>query len=119
MHRTRSGARLSRFCSSAASSGCPRARCGLAGCIDPIGDQHMTQRRSGQRRSRTEIASLARSYTETVLKMLAGLVTREDVSPTARIAAGVALLDRGWGKPTQSVNENDERPQITEVFNRI
>jgi hypothetical protein len=79
----------------------------------------MTQGRSGQRKSRTEIASLARGYTETVLKMLAGLVTREDVSPAARIAAGVALLDRGWGKPTQSLDLHDERPPITEVLNRI
>jgi hypothetical protein len=73
----------------------------------------------GQRKSVTEIASLARAYTETVIKTLAGLVTREDVSPAARIAAGQALLDRGWGKPTQSVSLSDERPPITEVFNRI
>jgi hypothetical protein len=79
----------------------------------------MTQGRSGQRKSRTEIASLARGYTETVLKMLAGLVTREDVAPAARIAAGTALLDRGWGKPTQSINLHDERPPVTEIFNRI
>ncbi len=73
----------------------------------------------GQRKSVTEIASLARAYTETVIKMLAGLVTREDVSPAARIAAGMALLDRGWGKPLQSVSVNDERPPVTEIFNRI
>lgn len=73
----------------------------------------------GQRKSRTEIASLARGYTETVLKMLAGLVTREDVAPAARIAAGTALLDRGWGKPTQSVDVYDERPLVTEIFNEI
>ena len=73
----------------------------------------------GQRKSRTEIASLARGYTETVLKMLASLVTREDVAPAARIAAGTALLDRGWGKPTQSIDVQDERPPITEILNRI
>ncbi len=79
----------------------------------------MSQRRSGQRKSRTEIASLARGYTETVIKMLAGLVTREDVAPPSRIAAGTVLLDRGWGKPTQSIDLHDERPPITEVLNRI
>lgn len=79
----------------------------------------MTERRSGQRKSRTEIASLARGYSETVLKMLAGLVTREDVAPAARIAAGQALLDRGWGKPTQSIDLHDERPPVTEIFNQI
>jgi hypothetical protein len=79
----------------------------------------LAQRRSGQRKSRTEIASLARGYTETVIKVLAGLVTREDVAPAARISAGLALLDRGWGKPTQSVNLHDERPRITEIVNEI
>ena len=80
---------------------------------------NLGQRRSGQRKSRIEIASLARGYTETVIKVLAGLVTREDVAPTARIAAGLALLDRGWGKPTQSVNLHDDRPRITEIVNEI
>ena len=79
----------------------------------------MAQRRSGQRKSAIEIASMARGYTETVLKMLAGIVTREDAPPTARIAAGQALLDRGWGKPTQSFDLHDERPPITEILNRI
>ena len=56
----------------------------------------MEQRRSGQRKSRIEIASLARAHTNTVINMLVGIVTRDDASPTARIAAGLALLDRGW-----------------------
>jgi hypothetical protein len=72
----------------------------------------------GQRKSVIEIASLARAHTETVIKVLAGIVTREDVSPTARIAAGQALLDRGWGKPTQSVKLNDER-RSWEIVNEI
>lgn len=80
---------------------------------------NLGHRRSGQRKSRTEIASLARGYTETVIKVLAGLVTREDVAPTARIAAGLALLDRGWGKPTQKVEVDDDRPRIIEIVNTI
>ena len=73
----------------------------------------------GQRKSRTEIASLARAHTETVINVLVSLVKREDVAPAARISAGTALLDRGWGKPTQSVNLHDERPRITEIVNEI
>ena len=79
----------------------------------------MPQRRSGQRKSATEIASMARGYTETVLKALAGIVMQEDAPPAARIAAGRELLDRGWGKPTQSVDLHDDRPPITEIFNEI
>ncbi len=73
----------------------------------------------GQRKSRTEIASLARAHTETVINMLISIVSREDAPPPSRIAAGTALLDRGWGKPTQSVDLHDERPPITEILNRI
>jgi|SRR5579872_4748859 hypothetical protein len=73
----------------------------------------------GQRKSRTEIASLARAHTETVINMLISIVSREDVPPPSRIAAGTALLDRGWGKPTQSVDLHDDRPPITEIFNEI
>jgi hypothetical protein len=54
-----------------------------------------------------------------VINVLVSLVKREDVAPAARISAGTALLDRGWGKPTQSVNLHDDRPQITEIVNEI
>jgi hypothetical protein len=74
-------------------------------------------KRSGRRKSKIEIASMARTYTETVINMLASMVTREDVSPTARINAGRALLDRGWGKPLQKVELEGDRPLgITEIF---
>jgi len=82
----------------------------------------MVQRRSGRRksRSRIEIASLARSHTDTVINMLIGIVTREDVAPNARIAAGLALLDRGWGKPLQKIELDDDRPdKIDEIIIRI
>jgi hypothetical protein len=76
----------------------------------------MGQRRSGQRKSRIEIASLARAHTETVIKVLVGIVTREDAAPNARIAAGLALLDRGWGKPLQKIELDDDRPgEIGEI----
>ena len=68
------------------------------------------------------IASMARVYTcETVIKMLISIVAREDVSPIpSRIAAGLALLDRGWGKPLQKVELEGDRPLgITEIINYI
>jgi len=73
----------------------------------------------GQRKSRIEIASLARGHTESVIKMLVGIVTREDAAPNARIAAGLALLDRGWGKPSQNLNLHDDRPRFMEIINEI
>ena len=90
--------------------------------LEPHSPKAKTPRpkRSGQRKSAIEIASMARGYTETVIKMLVGMVVREDVSPTVRITAGLALLDRGWGKPLQKVELEGDRPtQITEIINYI
>lgn len=48
-----------------------------------------------------EIRSLARGHTETAIKTLAGIMKQPKAPPAARVAAASALLDRGWGKPTQ------------------
>ena len=50
----------------------------------------------------TEIASLARSHTESALNVLSAIMNARNAAPSARVAAAAALLDRGWGKPTQS-----------------
>ena len=51
-----------------------------------------------------EIKSLARVHTATALKTLAGIMEQGDAPPAARVAAAQALLDRGWGKPAQTVD---------------
>lgn len=52
----------------------------------------------------TDIRSLARSHTITALKTLAGIMEQLDAPPAARVAAANSLLDRGWGKPQQTVD---------------
>lgn len=52
----------------------------------------------------TDIRSLARSHTESALKVLAGIMNEPEAPPAARVAAANALLDRGWGKPTQTTD---------------
>src|SRR5215471_5043396 len=47
------------------------------------------------------IASLARSYTDTAIKTLAGIMMEPNCPPMARVAAAKVLLDRGWGKPKE------------------
>ena len=47
-----------------------------------------------------DLKSLARSYTKRAVQTLAG-VSESSESDAARVAAAVALLDRGWGKPNQ------------------
>ena len=49
----------------------------------------------------TDIRSLARSHTETAINTLKGIMQQSDAPPAARVAAACALLDRGWGKPSQ------------------
>ncbi len=51
----------------------------------------------------TEIRSLARSHGATALRVLVGIMRQSKAPPAARIAAAVALLDRGWGKPGQAM----------------
>lgn len=50
-----------------------------------------------------DLKSLARSYTETAIKTLAHVMMQPKASSAARVAAAQALLDRGWGKPTQTI----------------
>ena len=57
-----------------------------------------------------EIKSLARKHTETALKTLAGIMEQSSAPAAARVAAAQALLDRGWGKPTQTIAGDEENP---------
>lgn len=57
-------------------------------------------------KSPTDIRSLARTHTATALKVLAGIMGQADAPPAARVSAATALLDRGWGKPAQTVDMN-------------
>lgn len=52
----------------------------------------------------TDIRSLARSHTQKALNVLAGIMEQVDAPPAARVSAAQALLDRGWGKPAQTVD---------------
>jgi hypothetical protein len=54
----------------------------------------------------SDIRSLARSYTELAIQTLAG-VAQNGQSENAKVSASVALLDRGWGKAAQPI-ENGE-----------
>jgi hypothetical protein len=50
-----------------------------------------------------EIRSLARAHTETALRTLAAIMTKEDAPEAARVSAANSLLDRGWGKAEQHI----------------
>ena len=65
----------------------------------------------------TEIRSLARSHTRTALNVLVGVMRSKDATAAARVSAANAILDRGWGKAAQAIENGDGG--ALEVIHRI
>ena len=59
-------------------------------------------------RSLTEIRSLARSHTRSALNVLVRVMQNKDATPAARVSAANAVLDRGWGKAPQAIQNGDD-----------
>jgi len=87
----------------------------VAPAPDPV--RVPAQRKTSGARTLTEIRSLARSHTRTALRVLVGIMRSEDATPAARVSAANAILDRGWGKAAQPV-ENGESG-VLELIHRI
>ena len=51
---------------------------------------------------RRDTRDLARQHTEVALRTLVD-IAKHGASESARVAAASALLDRGWGRPTQQI----------------
>ena len=64
-----------------------------------------------------EIRSLARSHTRTAVRVLVGIMRCKDATPAARVSAANAILDRGWGKATQPLENGGDSP--LELIHRI
>ena len=68
----------------------------------------------------TQIRSLARSHTETAINVLVGVMTSNEATPAARVSAANAILDRGWGKAAQPLeNGSDDALQLIHRIERI
>lgn len=68
----------------------------------------------------TEIKSLARAYTEQAVQTLGGIMGEQSYPPASRVAAATALLNRGWGMPTQPIAGDDDADAIRiETIRRI
>ena len=52
-----------------------------------------------------DIRSLARQHTSLAINTLAEVAGDIDYEPAPRVSAAVALLDRGWGKPTTTFSD--------------
>ena len=58
-----------------------------------------------------EVRQLSRQHTALAVQTLAHIVEHGH-SEMAQIAAANALLDRGWGRPTQPVSGDDDMPSV-------
>jgi len=79
-----------------------------------------TARKASKARTLTEIRSLARSHTRTAISVLVGVMRSDDATPAARVSAANAILDRGWGKAAQPIeNGEDGALQLIHRIERI
>jgi formiminotetrahydrofolate cyclodeaminase len=61
----------------------------------------------GRPRVDYSLRDLARTHTEDAIKTLAAIMMRAKSPAAARVAAAAILLDRGWGKPLQPVENRN------------
>lgn len=64
----------------------------------------------GRPKSDFAIAELCREHTKEAVTALVSIMGNEDAPPAARVAAASAILDRGWGRPAQSLAVNLDSP---------
>ena len=63
---------------------------------------------SGRPKASARARDAAREHTETAIGVLVSIMTSEDAATAARVAAASAILDRGYGKPTQPIDGDGE-----------
>lgn len=66
-----------------------------------------------------DIRSLARSHTKTAISTLAGIMREPDSPAAARVAAAIALLDRGWGRPQQTMEMTVRKIAASELADDV
>jgi len=72
----------------------------------------------GRPKSDATIKELARSQTEAALNTLAEIMQNPKAPPSARVHAASALLDRGWGKPSQYIESMQVGTTLHDLFQR-
>jgi hypothetical protein len=68
-------------------------------------------------RTVTEIRSLARSLSRTAVRVLVGIMRSDEATPAVRLSAANAILDRGWGKTAQPIENGEDG--VLELIHRI
>lgn len=84
---------------------------GIADAYRPVA------RKASKARTLTEIRSIARSHTRTAIRVLVGVMRSDDATPAVRVSAANAIVDRGWGKAAQSLENGED--DVLELIHRI
>ncbi|MEO8008213.1 MAG: HEAT repeat domain-containing protein [Betaproteobacteria bacterium] len=66
-----------------------------------------------------DIRKLAQQHTETAVATLVEIMNDVNAAPSARGSAATALLDRGWGRPEQSISATIAGPSYTDAIRKI
>jgi hypothetical protein len=69
----------------------------------------------GRPRELRDVIELARSHSADAIATLAKIMRNEQAPPAARLGAAAALLDRGYGKPCQSVDLTFQPPALEKL----
>jgi hypothetical protein len=65
---------------------------------------------SGRPKAWGDVADMAKQHTPMAISALARIASDREAPPSAIVAASVALLDRGWGRPAQAITGSDGQP---------
>jgi len=73
---------------------------------------------SGRPRIAEEVRDLARKHTVKAIETLVSIMDNPEAADTSRVAAAIAILDRGYGKPHQTVEGNDTEVLVIKSIER-
>ena len=60
-----------------------------------------------------EIRDIARLHTDEAIQTLVTVMNDSKAPPSARVGAATAVLDRGWGRPLQSISASIDANRVT------
>ena len=66
-----------------------------------------------------DLRELARTHTEAAVQTLVDIMHDSGAAPSARATAATGLLDRGWGRPEQSISTSVIGESFIDVLKRI
>ena len=75
----------------------------------------MLRKSDGSAMRRKRIQALACEASPDAIKTLVQIATDQGASPSARVQAACAILDRAWGKPPQAIAVSTEHRNVQEL----